>query len=161
MLAITRAGLQLYIDESIKRFLNLLFTMAHIPYQSNDIITLEILSQAIEERIGLNPEDAERDAEFLLDLFGFDDRIIDHHLQPEDRQLFYILQDHSLLTTEMEETRIYDGREWRTHYWTFRKNVILNAPENQKRRLKPYSSHHEVEKAYSDIPDDVWKNRKS
>jgi len=30
-----------------------------------------------------------------------------------------------MLTTEREETTLYDGREWRTHYWILKKNIIL------------------------------------
>ncbi len=30
-------------------------------------------------------------------------------LDPEDRQLFYILEEEGMLTTEREETTLYDG----------------------------------------------------
>src|ERR1051325_12200292 len=103
-----------------------------------EIITVEDLSQAIQDRIGLVPEEAERDAEFVMDIFGFNDRIIDNVLEPEDRQLFYILEEEGLLTTEREETTLYDGREWRTHYWLFKKEAIkdMSEKEREMRRLK-------------------------
>jgi len=34
--------------------------------------------------------------------------------------LFYMFQDYDLLTTESEETTLWDGREWRIHYWRFK-----------------------------------------
>src|SRR5438552_18296639 len=103
-----------------------------------EIITVEDLSQAIQDRIGLVTEEAERDAEFVMDIFGFDDRVIDNVLEPEDRQLFYILEEEGMLTTEREETTLYDGREWRTHYWLFKKDAIkdMSEKEREMRRLK-------------------------
>src|SRR5947209_18677006 len=90
-----------------------------------EIITVEDLSQAIQDRIGLVTEEAERDAEFVMDIFGFSDRIIDNVLEPEDRQLFYILEEEGLLKTEREETTLYDGREGRTQYWLYRNEKSL------------------------------------
>jgi hypothetical protein len=88
------------------------------------IITLDDLSKAIAHRVGIDIEEARRDAGFVMDIFGFDDRVIDNVLDPEDRQLFYILEEEGMLTTEREETTLYDGREWRTHYWRLKKDTI-------------------------------------
>src|ERR671925_1567110 len=98
----------------------------------DDIVTLEDLQMAIANRIGIDEEDAARDASFVMDIFGFDDRVIDNVLEPEDRQLFYILEEEGMLTTEREETTLYDGREWRTHYWLFRKDKILASAESMR-----------------------------
>ena len=88
------------------------------------IITLDDLSKAIAHRVGIDIEEARRDAGFVMDIFGFDDRVIDNVLNPEDRQLFYILEEEGMLTTEREESTLYDGREWRTHYWRIKKDTI-------------------------------------
>ncbi len=88
-------------------------------------ITLGNLSKAISNRVGIDIDEAQRDAGFVMDIFGFDDRVIDNVLDPEDRQLFYILEEEGMLTTEREESTLYDGREWRTHYWRLRKDTIL------------------------------------
>jgi hypothetical protein len=122
-----------------------------------EIITVEDLSQAIQDRIGLVTEEAERDAEFVMDIFGFNDRIIDNVLEPEDRQLFYILEEEGLLTTEREETTLYDGREWRTHYWLFRKDKILASADAQRAKQKDASHEFGI---YAEMPEDVWAARK-
>ena len=121
------------------------------------ILTLEDLAMAISNRIGIEEEDAVRDANFVMDIFGFDDRVIDNVLEPEDRQLFYILEEEGMLTTEREETTLYDGREWRTHYWLFRKDKILASAEAM--RSKASTSDHEFG-IYSEMPEDVWAARK-
>lgn len=123
-----------------------------------DIITVEDLSSAIEETTGLNSSEAERDAEFVMDIFGFNDRIIDNVLEPEDRQLFYMLEEWGLLTTEREETTLYDGREWRTHYWMFRKDEILGYAEKFRERLE---QAEEDDTVYDDLPEELWASREA
>ena len=81
-------------------------------------MTLKTLTAAIRNRVDEEMEQnvAESIAEHALGFFGFSDRIIDNALEPTDRHLFYQLQDYELLTTESEETTLWDGREWRIHY---------------------------------------------
>jgi len=102
-----------------------------------DIITLDNLSKAIANRIGIDIDEAQRDAGLVLDIFGFDDRVIDNVLDHESRQLFYILEEEGILTTERDVTALYGGREWRTHYWRLRKDKVLrySREANGKRRL--------------------------
>lgn len=132
--------------------------MARISRREADleIITVEDLSQAIQDRIGLVQEEADRDAEFVMDIFGFNDRIIDNVLEPEDRQLFYILEEEGLLTTEREETTLYDGREWRTHYWLFRKDKVLASADSYRSKKSASAGEFDI---YNEIPDDVWASR--
>jgi len=70
-------------------------------------------------------EQARSMAQHVLNFFGYSERIIDNILEPEDRDAFYQLEDTGILTTEREETTLYDGREWRIHYWLFRKERIF------------------------------------
>lgn len=121
-----------------------------------DIITVDDLSSAIEEKTGLQSSEATRDAEFVMDIFGFNDRIIDNVLEPEDRQLFYMLEEWGLLTTEREETTLYDGREWRTHYWQFRKGEILGYAEQFRERM---ANQDEEDSVYDELSDDIWASR--
>ncbi len=121
-----------------------------------DIITVEDLSSAIEETTGLDSSEANRDAEFVMDIFGFNDRIIDNVLEPEDRQLFYMLEEWGLLTTEREETTLYDGREWRTHYWQFRKDRILGFAEQFRERM---AQGQEDDSIYDELPEELWAAR--
>ena len=90
-------------------------------------LTLEELTVAIRNGIdkeGMPDEQAKEMAQHILNFFGYSERIIDNILEPEDRDAFYMLEDTGILTTEREETTLYDGREWRIHYWLFRKERI-------------------------------------
>jgi hypothetical protein len=132
-----------------------------------NIITLDALSKAIANRVGVGIEEARRDAGFVLDIFGFDDRVIDNVLDPEDRQLFYILEEEGMLVTEREETTLYDGREWRTHYWQLKKNTILNYAKDENKRLRTvlYDKAQPIrgisdENVYDALTEDIWITRK-
>ena len=129
------------------------------------IITLGDLSKAISNRVGIAIDEARRDAGFVMDIFGFDDRVIDNVLDPEDRQLFYILEEEGMLTTEREETTLYDGREWRTHYWRLKKDTIVRYSQEQngnrnylidKKQPKNYSD----DDIYGNMEEDLWTTRK-
>jgi len=130
-----------------------------------NFITLNDLSKAISNRVGIDIDEAQRDAGFVMDIFGFDDRVIDNVLDPEDRQLFYILEEEGMLTTEREESTLYDGREWRTHYWRLRKDTILRYSKeaNGARRYlidKKQPVNVSEDDIYNTIDEDMWITRK-
>jgi hypothetical protein len=128
------------------------------------ILTLDDLSKAIANRVGIDIEEARRDAGFVMDIFGFDDRVIDNVLDPEDRQLFYILEEEGMLTTEREETTLYDGREWRTHYWKLRKDIILRYSEEEKGMhnflLEKQPKNVSEDDIYNTLEENAWTTRK-
>jgi hypothetical protein len=130
------------------------------------IITLKILSKAIVNRIGIDLEEAKKDAGFILDIFGFQDRVIDNLLDPEDRQLFYILEEEGMLTTAREETTLYDGREWRTHYWILKKEAIIKFSRPEYRRTSSVLTDKTTledltdEAVYSALQENLWLTRK-
>jgi hypothetical protein len=131
-----------------------------------NIITLDDLSKAIANRVGIGMDEARRDAGFVMDIFGFQDRVIDNVLDPEDRQLFYILEEEGMLTTEREETTLYDGREWRTHYWVIRKEIILKYAQDANKRTRSVLSDKQTiedisdEAIYDALEEDAWVTRK-
>ena len=118
-------------------------------------ITVEELTHAImrsPNNKGLPEEQAYDIARHVLNFFGYSDRIIDNVLEPEDRDMFYMLEDATILTTEREETTLYDGREWRINYWLFRKDKIRDLMNNDA----DAESEQSEESVYADIPSDAW-----
>ena len=112
-------------------------------------MTMMELTEAIRQHIDMemDPEVACGMAEHALGFFGFYDRIIDNALEPTDRNLFYMFQDYDLLTTESEETTLWDGREWRIHYWRFKPEL--------RERVEAYMNR-EVEVVEVDTFCDVY-----
>ncbi len=123
-------------------------------------MTLAELTLAIRRKVDMDMEVivAESIAEHALGFFGFSNRIIDNALEPTDRNLFYQLQDYDLLTTESEETTLWDGREWRIHYWKFKADAREFARQamldlENKEDEDPYAG------VYEDVPTSLWKER--
>lgn len=93
-------------------------------------VNLEMLTTAIMKAVGMSSEEsaaAEGMADHLLGFFGYQDRVIDNMLEPTDRNLFYQFQDWGLLNSESEETTLWDGREWRIHYWKIRTERVVDT----------------------------------
>jgi len=102
-------------------------------------MTLQSLTQAIQQHIDteMDAEVAAGMAELAIRFFGFYNRIIDNALEPTDRNLFYMFQDYDLLTTESEETTLWDGREWRIHYWKFKPDLKERMESYMQRQRQP------------------------
>ena len=121
----------------------------------SSIVTLDELSLAIRnspDNRGMEEDQSYDLALHVLNFFGYSDRIIDNILEPEDRDAFYMMEDAGILTTEREETTLYDGREWRINYWLFRKDKIaqlMSGDSNSK-------NSEQEETVYDDIPLDAW-----
>lgn len=121
------------------------------------ILTINNLTRAIQNSVnpsGIDKGEARKMAEHMMNFFGYSDRIIDNVLEPEDRDVFYMMEDVGILMTEREETTLYDGREWRINYWLFRKDRIQELIDNRPTRSK--ISDEEESSVYEEIPDDVW-----
>ena len=120
-------------------------------------MTVEELTQAIKNspnNEGIQEEAAYELAHHVLNFFGYSDRIIDNILEPEDRDAFYMLEDATILTTEREETTLYDGREWRIHYWLFRREKIQDLIDGL---IKKKDEEEERDTTYDDLHDDIWE----
>ena len=111
-------------------------------------MTLGDLTKAIQQAVDLDMEDevAQGMAEHALGFFGFYNRIIDNALEPTDRNLFYMFQDVNLLTTESEETTLWDGREWRIHYWKFKPDLreIVEAYMQRSKKTEDIDPYGDV-----------------
>jgi uncharacterized protein YoaH (UPF0181 family) len=124
-------------------------------------LTLAQLTHAIRRKVdeGMETVVAEGIAEHALGFFGFSNRIIDNALEPNDRNLFYQLQDYDLLTTESEETTLWDGREWRIHYWKFKSSAEAFALAAMDMRDKKKVDEDPYAGIYDDMPANLWKER--
>ena len=124
-------------------------------------MTLNELTEAIRQHIDteMDAEVASGMAEHALGFFGFYDRIIDNALEPTDRNLFYMFQDYDLLTTESEETTLWDGREWRIHYWKFKSTAEAFALAAMEMRTKKEEDEDPYAGIYDDMPANLWKER--
>ncbi len=113
-------------------------------------VSREILIKALENTIGTQgiPRKAiESLADYILELFGFEEAISDDMLNPSDRDIFYMLEDVGILSTEMDEVPVRHGRRWMIHYWKLKVDVILAlaAEEEEKEETKEYNVYDDEE----------------
>jgi hypothetical protein len=93
---------------------------------------------------------------YLLNFFGYGDRLIDNMLSSEDRDMFYMCEETGILKTEREEETLITGKLWRMHYWILNKVNILryahayNNPSEQ-------TAEDALEELYKNVGDEAWQ----
>jgi hypothetical protein len=138
------------------------------------LISLHALTHNIQRKLNITENEARRYAETLMELFGYDDCIIDNVLDHAERRLFYRLEAEGLLYTRRDEAVLSDGTNWRIRYWVFQKNVLFeHEPKKIEQKKKVKISHAKTKPAvkptpaydsntvYSDLPDTAWTTRKT
>jgi hypothetical protein len=72
------------------------------------------------------------------------------------------------MTSGREETILYNGREWLTHYWQLKRNMIIKYAKNGKKRIKneefsktPEMKLSNYNNIYNSLSKDVWDARKT
>lgn len=118
------------------------------------VITKEDLEIAFRKTLterGYTEEIIIKMADDIISLFGYDNAVIDNRLRPEERDLFYKLEEAGLMHTQQEEVTIAKGKVWRLHYWFLNRPIIMKLSRGEE----------EIQKAdefsvYSEMDDDVW-----
>ncbi len=112
-------------------------------------ISREKLIKALQRTVGINglpPEAIEGLADYLLELFGYNEAISDEMLDSSDRDIFYMLEDEGILTTETDEVTIRGGKRWIVHYWILRTDVInALASEEEEEESGEYDIYEDEE----------------
>ena len=126
---------------------------------SRNFTNLDELSRAIGTGLSLqqrrmSQEESVEAAEHLINFFGYNDRVIDNMLEPEDRDAFYTMEDIGVLQTEREETTLYDGREWRIHYWILNVSKLIEL--SKMRIVETRKDIDKESQIYDEIPDEYW-----
>jgi hypothetical protein len=118
------------------------------------VISISELTEALRKTLGKKGM-AEREitklANYLMSFFGFADEVIDNLLSPEDRDVFYMLEEEGLLTTRSEEINLKRGKLWRIHYWIIKKEYIKAlAAKKEEEEEDDYGS------VYDSMSEEIW-----
>ena len=119
------------------------------------VIKLEDLVIAFQKTLGENKgysdEDIQDLAEFVISLYGFDYAIVDNRLTPQNRDIFYKLEEEKLVYTRQEEVTIKKGKVWRLHYWFLNRSFILKLSRGKEEEevIDEYA-------IYKEMNDDIW-----
>lgn len=90
-------------------------------------------------------------ADYLMSFFGFSDEVIDNLLTPEDRDVFYMLEEEGLLTTRREEISLKRGKLWRIHYWIIKKDYVKKLAAEAEEE-----EEEDIGSVYDSISEEVW-----
>ena len=123
------------------------------------VVTIEDVRLALEKTLlpkGLSHEKIVGLADRLMDLFGFEDQVVDNRLTPSDRDMFYMLEEAGLVTTMQDEVQVQKGKTWRIYYWILKKDQIHRIVGNLKENDQSKAPEANI---YESISDDIWKNR--
>ena len=106
------------------------------------LVTLRILTKAIQNSVEheMDEKTARNIAERILNFFGYDDRIYDNILTPQERDVFNMLESVGLLSTTSEELTLYNGKEWRIYYWILNGDKILKASKKIREKKGDYKA---------------------
>ncbi len=102
-------------------------------------VSKKILTEALRNTLGTKglPEEATVGlAEYLLEFFGFNEVISDAVLTASDRDIFYMLEDEGILSTDMDEVPVKHGKRWQIHYWRLRVETILEYAKLEEEEKK-------------------------
>jgi hypothetical protein len=133
------------------------------------LITLQALTKTIQKKLNINEKEARAYAEIVMDMFGYDDCILDNILDHADRRLFYRLEAEGILITRRDEAILSDGTNWRIRYWEFQKSVIFPTETKKKVKIGRLKNKHPIKTIppydpnaiYSSLPETAWTTRKT
>ena len=129
-------------------------------FLSEDLITVEVLKEALRnvfhEKEPVEDEWIESIAQFIMDFFGYETRILDNDLTSKDRDIFYMLEGLGVLKTEMEEATIQKGKVWRIHYWILNNQRIVEL--SQDKGTKCYDEKCEDD-LYNSLSEKIWSRK--
>lgn len=122
------------------------------------VVSIKELTVALEKALSqkqLSREEIDRLAERIMDLFGFENQVVDNRLTPQDRDIFYMLEEAGLVTTIEDDVQVQKGKTWRIYYWVLKQDQI-------HRLFSESDSDHAKEEPEADIyetmSEDVWKH---
>jgi len=106
-------------------------------------MTVNKMTLAISKAFKEPEKEASKKAEYIMDFFGYHERIIDHprSIEPADRKKFYELTEKNILKEEWEEHTLYGGKHWRSHYWVIDHEGIEKIIANHKPEQESVSAY--------------------
>jgi hypothetical protein len=118
------------------------------------LVTLKELRKALKKTMGqkgMEEDDINKLADYLLSVFGYSEEVVDNRLTMEERDVFYMLEEEGLLTTRQEEVHLKKGKLWRIHYWILKTDYIKKLSSAEKK-----DNGVDYKDVYSKVSEDIW-----
>lgn len=128
----------------------------HVAGTGMTVVTMQQVGIALKRTLGkkgMSDDEIKKMAEYLMSFFGYTDEVIDNRLTPEDRDVFYMLEEEGLLTTTQEEVLLKKGKLWRIHYWILKKDQIIRLAASEEEGKAKEAVPEDV---YDQLSDEEW-----
>ncbi|UCE91866.1 MAG: hypothetical protein JSV90_01580 [Methanobacteriota archaeon] len=126
------------------------------------VVTMHQVELALAKTVGkksdMSGEDIRKLAEHVMSFFGYTDEVIDNRLTPDDRDIFYTLEEEGLVTTTHEEVLLKKGKLWRIHYWILKKDQIIRLANADDEAEKAADKPSDV---YEELSDEQWARHRT
>ena len=126
------------------------------------VVTMRQVELALKRTIGkrddMSDDDVKKMAEYIMSFFGYTDVVIDNRLTPDDRDVFYMLEEVGLVTTTHEEVLLKKGKMWRIHYWILKKDQIARLAAMDEDAKKDDLGTVDV---YEELSDEQWARHRA
>ena len=126
------------------------------------VVTMHQVELALAKTVGkkseMSAEDIRKLAEYVMSFFGYTDEVIDNRLTPDDRDVFYMLEEEGLVTTTHEEVLLKKGKLWRIHYWILKKDQIIRLASSDEEAEKVVDEASDV---YEELSDEQWARHRT
>ena len=116
------------------------------------------LAKTVGKRSEMSAEDIRKLADYVMSFFGYTDEVIDNRLTPDDRDVFYMLEEEGLVTTTHEEVLLKKGKLWRIHYWILKKDQIIRLASADEEAEKVVDETTDV---YEELSDEQWARHRT
>jgi len=116
------------------------------------IMTPSCLFFALVKSGDYKESEAKRISATILNLFGFNYKIIDNILLYEERKLFYKLETQGILGEEVDIVRLPDGRDWRIAYWILQVDKIIKMASYQEQSALSNEAEYDIYEQ-----NNIWK----
>jgi DNA-binding transcriptional ArsR family regulator len=122
------------------------------------VVSIKELRVALEKALAskqLSAQEMDQLAERVMDLFGYEDQVVDNRLSPADRDIFYMLEEAGLVTTIEDDVQVQKGKTWRIYYWVLKKDQIERLFHECETKASCEPPEADI---YESISEDVWKH---
>ena len=103
----------------------------------------------------MTEDDAKNTAEFVMNFLGYEGRVHDGLLMPDDRDNFNVLEDADILKIDYTTAFLYTGRKHNIYVWGFTNDFLSGRLEKDIKKIiikpKPELSIYET------LPQEHWE----
>jgi len=98
-------------------------------------------------------------ADLVLGEFRGKNIVDDDDVNPQIRDILYMLEAMDVLKMKITEKHIIDGRVWRNHYWVLNSEHLDEIKRSQRSEKSNESTMDDACMIYNRLPEEIWVHK--